>query len=262
MLRTAAILLGLFSLLFTAPGFAYSSQQTWLEPDFVARAFIDVALRNEYSSGQKPLVKWQEPIRVWVKHDVADRELHDELTNAHLRHLSSITGLTIKRVSSRKEANIVWIYSNDAKWEKEIEREMGKSSLKHVRDAICKAGYRIGNNSAIVSASIVIPVDRARMHGKLIACVVEEITQTLGLPNDSDSAFPSIFNDNTPEDLLSPLDVVLLKLLYEPELKVGMTERQVTPIVKRLLKRYQQDGTLDKAVSVAKSGELFQLIGY
>ena len=81
MLRTAAILLGLFSLLFTAPGFAYSSQQTWLEPDFVARAFIDVALRNEYSSGQKPLVKWQQPIRVWIKHDVADRELHDELTN-------------------------------------------------------------------------------------------------------------------------------------------------------------------------------------
>lgn len=262
MLRTATVILGLFSVFFTTSGFAYSSQQTWLEPDFVARAFIDVALRNEYSSGQKPLVKWQKPLRVWVKHDVGDQDLHDQLTNAHLRHLSAITGLSIKRVSSRKEANIVWIYTNDAKWEKDIEREMGKSSLKHVRDAICKAGYRIGSSSAIDSASIVIPVDRARMHGKLIACVVEEITQTLGLPNDSDSAFPSIFNDNTPEDLLSPLDVVLLKLLYEPELKVGMTEREVTPIIKRLLKRYQQDGTLNKAVSVAKSGELFQLIGY
>ncbi|MFM2589577.1 DUF2927 domain-containing protein [Vibrio sp. TBV020] len=262
MLRIATTLFGLFSLSFSSFGYTYSSQLTWLDPNFVAQAFVEVALRNEYSSGQKPLVKWQEPVKVWIKHDVTDEELHDQLTNAHLRHLSSITGHPIKRVSSRKQANIVWIYTTDAKWEKHIEREMGKASLKNTRDAICKAGYRVASNSAITSASIVIPIDRARVHGKLVACIVEEITQTLGLPNDSDSAYPSIFNDNTPEDLLSPLDVVLLKLLYEPELKVGMTEKQVKPIIKRLLKQYQNNGTLDKAVSVAKGGELFQLVGY
>ena len=105
-------------------------------------------------------------------------------------------------------------------------------------------------------------MDQARARGKLVACIVEEITQVLGLPNDSDKAYPSIFNDHTPEDLLSPLDVVLLKLLYEQELKVGMTEREAKPIVRKILKRYSETGVLQQASKAAQQALLYQLIGY
>ncbi|HAS26883.1 MAG TPA: hypothetical protein DCR64_15765, partial [Vibrio sp.] len=98
--------------------------------------------------------------------------------------------------------------------------------------------------------------------GKLVACIVEEITQVLGLPNDSDKAYPSIFNDHTPEDLLSPLDVVLLKLLYEPELKAGMTKSEVKPIVRKILKQYSETGVLQQASKAAQQAPLYQLIGY
>ncbi|MCZ8488265.1 DUF2927 domain-containing protein [Vibrio lentus] len=66
-----------------------------------------------------------------------------------------------------------------------------------------------------------IPVDQARARGKLVACIVEEITQVLGLPNETQTK-PTLLSSMTtmPEDLLTSLDVVLLKLLYEPELKV------------------------------------------
>jgi hypothetical protein len=87
--------------------------------------------------------------------------------------------------------------------------------------------------------------------------VVEEVTQVMGLPNDSEKAYPSIFNDKTPDDLLSPLDVILLKLLYEPELKTGMSEQQVRPIVKTILKRYKKDGVLAQAVRMSHSSELY-----
>jgi len=241
---------------------AYVSQQTWLDTQFIEKAFISVALRNEYSAGSKPLVKWVKPVKVWVNHKVPDQALHNELTNAHLRHLAQITGHPIKRVNSREQANIVWVYTQESIWREDIEKELGKSALKNVFGAICKAGYQIGQDGALSHAAIVIPVDQAREHGKLLACIVEEITQVLGLPNDSENAFPSIFNDETPEDLLSPLDVVLLKLLYAPELKPGMSEKQVAPIVRKLLAKYKKDGTLNHAVSTAKQGELFQLIGY
>ncbi|RTZ15619.1 DUF2927 domain-containing protein [Vibrio aquaticus] len=262
MLRIATALLTTLLASFPLIAQTYPDQRTWLDPNFVTTAFIDVALRNEYSSGEKPLVKWNKPLAVWVKHKVPDQALHDELTDAHLNHLSQITGLPIKRVSSRSQANVIWIYTRESKWEEDIEKEMGADSLKHVRGAICKAGYRVGSDNYIDSAAIIIPVDRAREHGKLLACIVEEITQTLGLPNDAESAFPSIFNDNTPEDLLSPLDVVLLQLLYQPELTAGMTEQQARPIVMQLVRQYQKDGTLNRAVAIAKDGELFQLIGY
>ncbi|NOH79572.1 DUF2927 domain-containing protein [Vibrio sp. RE86] len=262
MLRIASTILAFSVLTFSFGGFAYTTQQTWLDPQFVSTAFINVALRNEYSEGKKPLMKWRQPIKIWVQHRVDDKELHDSLTNAHLNHLSQITGHPIERVSTREQANIIWVYTRESLWREDIEREMGTSSLKNIKGAICKAGFRKNRDSSIHSAAIIIPVDQAREQGKLLACIVEEITQVLGLPNDSDSAYPSIFNDNTPEDLLSPLDVVLLKLLYEPELKVGMTESQVKPIVKKLLVQYKKNGTLNGAVSVAKSGELFILVGY
>ncbi|MEF1291462.1 DUF2927 domain-containing protein [Vibrio sp. M260118] len=260
MLRTAFL-----GLVLSLAGFytqAYETQQTWLDTNFVEKAFINVALRNEYSAGSKPLTKWQQPVKIWVEHKVADQDLHDELTNAHLRHLQQITGHPIQRVHSRSEANIVWIFTREAVWRDDIEQELGKHALNNVYGAICKAGYRIARDGSLAHAAIVIPVDQAREHGKLLACIVEEVTQVLGLPNDSESAFPSIFNDETPEDLLSPLDVVLLKLLYEPELKAGMNELQVKPILRQLLSRYKKDGTLKRAVSTARQGELFQLIGY
>ncbi|MDN3609709.1 DUF2927 domain-containing protein [Vibrio ostreicida] len=243
--------------------FAYTTVKTWLDPDFVRQAFLDVALKNEYSHGNKPLVKWTQPIKIWVEHKVADQSLHDELTNAHIRDLSAITNHSIERVTSRNQANIVWIYTRESDWMADIQREIGKSAVQNAQGALCKAGYRINATThAIDSAAIIIPVDQAREHGKLLACIVEEITQVMGLPNDTETAYPSIFNDETPEDLLSPLDVVLLQMLYEPSLKPGMGKAQVKEATEAILKRYQRQGVLKQAVAVSKSTELFQLTGY
>lgn len=240
---------------------AFAVRQTWLEPEFVKRAFLEVALKNEYSGGDKPLVKWHQPVKIWVEHRVGDIELHEQLTHAHIEHLRQITSHPIERVSKREQANVIWIYTKESLWRQDIKREIGPHALKHIRGAICKAGYRVSaQDSQIIKASVIIPVDQSRAHGKLLACVVEEITQVLGLPNDSELAYPSIFNDQTPDDLLSPLDVILLKLLYEPEMRSGMNKAQVTEQLDKLLVRYQQQGMLAEAVSLARSAPLHQLL--
>jgi hypothetical protein len=260
MLRKALLALTLFTSHF---GLAYEIRQTWLDPKFVERAFIDVALKREYSPGDWALIKWQQPVKIWVDHRVSDIDMHDELTNAHIEHLSRVTGHQIQRVKSRDRANVIWLYTQESEWRDDVKREIGASALKNMHGAICKAGYRLNaKNNSIASAAIIIPVDQAREHGKLLACIVEEIAQVMGLPNDAETAFPSIFNDETPEDLLSPLDIILLKILYEPSLKPGMKEADVRPRLQAIIKRYQQQGILNRAVSDAKSGELYQLIGY
>jgi hypothetical protein len=241
---------------------SYANTYTWLDTHFIERAFLDVALKNEYSVGDKPLVKWSAPLSIWVDHQVGDKALHDELTDAHISHLAKITGHPIQRVSDRKQANVIWVFTQTSEWLNVIERELGKSALKNSHGAVCKAGYRTTASGVITSGSVIIPVDQARSPGKLIACIVEEITQIMGLPNDAESAYPSIFNDKTPEDLLSPLDVVLLKLLYEPSLKQGMDNEQVRSQIRVLLRGYEKNGTLSNAVSIARSGELYKLLGY
>jgi len=236
---------------------AYAAQPNWLSPSFIERAFIHVALRNEYSTGEKPLVKWRKPVRVWVEHKVGDRDLHNQLVNEHLEHLRHVTGHPIARVDFRSEANVIWVFTRQATWHQDIRNELGEHAVKHMHGAVCQAGYKTDTTThEIVSAAVVIPVDQARSHGKLVACIVEEITQSLGLPNDSEYAYPSIFNDRTPEDLLSPLDVILLKLLYSPELTSGMSERQAKPVIRALIKSYQQQGLLEQAVGIANSAPL------
>ncbi|ARP38625.1 DUF2927 domain-containing protein [Vibrio syngnathi] len=259
MLPTASML----SLLLALLSFnAASTPLTWLDRTFVETAFYHVALQHEYSQGNKPLSKWKQPIKIWVDHRVGDEELHQELTELHIQHLSEVTKHPITIVKKESEANVKWIYTKQSQWVSEAKSILKLRSTQHLDNAICTAGYRTNSTGEIVYAGVIIPVDQARSRGKLVACIVEEITQVLGLPNDSDKAYPSIFNDHTPEDLLSPLDVVLLQLLYEPELKAGMTKSEVKPVVRKILKRYSKTGVLQQASKAAQQAPLYQLIGY
>ena len=67
-----------------------------------------------------------------------------------------------------------------------------------------------------------------------LSCLHEEIAQGLGLANDSPQARPSIFNDNEEFALLTPQDELMLRILYDPRLKPGMTADQARPIVEAL----------------------------
>ena len=70
-----------------------------------------------------------------------------------------------------------------------------------------------------------------------LSCIHEEIAQGLGLPNDSPMARPSIFNDDEEFALLTRMDELMLRILYNPALRPGMTEAEARPIVAELAQR-------------------------
>ena len=67
------------------------------------------------------------------------------------------------------------------------------------------------------------------------SCIHEELAQGLGLGNDSAVARPSIFNDDEEFALLTSHDEELLRLLYHPSLKPGMSLGQARPVIQRIL---------------------------
>ncbi len=67
-----------------------------------------------------------------------------------------------------------------------------------------------------------------------LACYHEELAQGLGLANDSPLARPSVFNDDQEFALLTALDLLLLRLHYDPRLAPGMAEAEARPIVGRI----------------------------
>lgn len=66
------------------------------------------------------------------------------------------------------------------------------------------------------------------------ACIHEELSQAMGLPNDSPSARPSIFNDDDEFALLTRQDEMMLRILYDPRLRAGMSLPEAHPIITQI----------------------------
>jgi hypothetical protein len=86
-----------------------------------------------------------------------------------------------------------------------------------------------GGSSAYVQAVAVIRAEHPDL--MRLSCIHEELAQGLGLANDSPRARPSVFNDDEEFALLTRMDEILLKILYDRRLRPGMTESEARPIV-------------------------------
>lgn len=201
-------------------------------------------------------------MRVFIEHQVGDRALHTQLVQMQLTHLAEITGHDMQLVDTLADANLHLVFTRQSLWASEVTRLMGVNSVQNIHGSVCMGKFALNSKSEIERAWVIIPVDQAQMHGKLVACVVEEITQVLGLPNDSEKVFPSIFNDKTPQDLLTGLDLILLKLLYNSSIRAGMTAAEIESPVQHLLKQWQGDGTIANADKIVRQGQLYPLLGY
>ncbi|MCS6178648.1 DUF2927 domain-containing protein [Shewanella baltica] len=270
--RSLCMSLGLCLSLLALPLYAAQTQPVliptltpaadWKNLTYITQAFSEIALKNEYDVAKHKVRKWRIPVRVFVEHQVGDMALHTQLVQMHLAHLAEITGHDIQLVDTLLDANLHLVFTRQSQWESEVTRLMGPSSAKNVHGSVCMAKFALNAKSEIERAWVIIPVDQAQMHGKLVACVVEEITQVLGLPNDSEKVFPSIFNDKTPQDLLTGLDFILLKLLYSPNIRAGMTAAEVKAPLQILLEQWQRDDTLINADKTVRQGQLYPLLGY
>ena len=67
------------------------------------------------------------------------------------------------------------------------------------------------------------------------ACLLEEMTQTLGLHNDSDLIKPSIFNNRSQPTRLNRTDKILLRALYDPRLAAGTLKKHALGIARKVI---------------------------
>lgn len=238
------------------------AEDAWQSPEYLQQAFIEIALHNEDQAGEQPVRKWVKPVNVWLEHHTERAEQHTLLAKYHLQHLSKITGHPIRFANSRAEANFIVVFSHLQLWRNDIALVSGNLLIKPPDNAACMYGLDLDEKKAIKKAWVVIPVDFAQEHRQLLSCIVEETTQAMGLTNDSDNVFPSIFNDHTPESLLTGLDALLLKLLYHPAVKPGMRAAEVRPLLNKLLRQWQLDGTIREAERNVRQSELYEMMGF
>lgn len=222
----------------------------WQQADYLTRSFHKIALGVEHGKAAAKVRKWQQPIVFASKIEVGsseDRALYRDLLSAHLKHLSLITGLEIRPAQKGEQANLTVYFTQAKRMSALLTAHAGGKSVQYERGAVCMASFSTQASGQIQRAVVYIPVDRALMHGKLLSCIVEETTQILGLPNDSEQVYPSIFNDKTPNALLTGLDDLLLRILYSPDVQPGMTPAQLKTVLPGVIQSLSQQGLLHSA---------------
>lgn len=237
--------------------------EDWKHHGYIQQSFERIALSSEYAEHPPQLRKWRQPIIYQFQHDVADSDLHEQLSNTHLQQLSSITGHPIQMATAAEQANLQIIFTDEAHLAGYLRTDLQLNQnmvRKLSRNSVCVANFSVDNRGEIIQAQVVIPVDRARAHGKLLACIVEELTQIMGLPNDDVAVFPSVFNDRSHDNFLSGLDYILLKLLYQPDLTPGMNVSQSRSAIKKIMRGAAFQRWLQQADIEVRASGLYPLL--
>lgn len=210
----------------------------------IVRNFGVIAFGNEFRVIKDPrIIKWTTPIRVHLRQDVALEPAQLDFLVKHLKHLAAITGISIDYVDSERETNFLIIFTREkffsrlaAKYTDIRDKSRRAAMGRELARNNCLAFYSTNRKDFTISrATILIPVDRAMGRGILGLCMIEETTQAMGLPNDSDDVNPSIFNDSSQLKRLTWQDVLLLRLLYHPRMKPGMKPAEALAIARQIL---------------------------
>lgn len=221
----------------------------------IAKNFDIIAFGNEYTRKRYDTVrKWRAPLRLGIKgHSPV---WFDDMVVQFLDELIAITGhpmglvythtaATQRRLPADfdpKSVNVFLLFMPISEMPKHLPDAQFQDkaqiiALLNSGKATCFAKlFKKGDE--IRSAVILFPSHYDER--TLRACVVEELTQILGLPNDSDLVQQSIFVDKGQYNELTPQDRLLLRVLYDPEIKVGMPREQAVRTASTILQRLRQ----------------------
>ncbi len=237
-----------------------ASAAEWQQHQYITDSFVKIALRNEYQKDSQYHVvrKWAKPIKVYVDSEVGDAKLHKQLVKIQLKHLQSITRHSLSLVDDKDDANMFVVFTQFSKMKTSLARyklweQVGEKIL---ADAACIANVTASRKGKVFKTVIHIPEDSTRAKGLFVNCVVEEITQAMGLLNDSEQVFPSVFNDKSKDRYLTGLDYVLLRFLYHPYVQIGMREADIRALAPRILGQFQRQGIIDYAAKDVLEGSM------
>lgn len=173
--------------------------------------FNRVALKSETGGRDRHgrIIKWNGPIRVKLS-GVTSGPIRDEVISM-LHWLSALTGVQM--------VERAWLDSSNANLE--IVFFQGPTNRVPNNENVCSAKVH-HRGFVIVKATVRIMSNHQAIRRH---CIVEELTQILGLLNDTDHLYPSIFNDWDRGQGLHAWDELMVRTLYDRRIRPGMRRR-------------------------------------
>ncbi len=241
--------------------------------DDLVRDFINVALHDEYADVSGRFVhtettallrRWDKPVRVAVMTGGSARPEDAARDRANVaaftRRLGHLTGLDMA-LGQGSDVNFLVLFMNSA--ERTAFADQVKALYPDFAPAVMSALHDTPLDTFCVTYAFSDPQDPSVYSAVIVliraehppftrlSCVNEEMAQAMGLPNDSPLSRPSLFNDDLEFALLTEHDAVLLRMLYDPRLRPGMTAEQVRPLLPAIAEDARRAQQRDERLTVA-----------
>lgn len=225
-----------------------------IDPDTMARNFVQIALRDEYSRDggalvaeavPAPLRRWDRPVRMQLEFgrstDVAAQRAFRAEVAEYAARLSSVARHPVG-VTAEGGNFVIMVMTEDERRAmtprlSQLVPGIPVGDLAILADlppaiACTVFAYSEGGSPVYARAVAVIRAELPRLLRS--SCIHEELAQGMGLANDDPAARPSIFNDDEEFALLTRHDELLLQILYDRRLRPGMSEAEALPIVRQI----------------------------
>ena len=212
------------------------SQNLNASPEQILADFKKIAFNAEYNTAADILRRWHQPIRYFETGDASNEA--QVLLQEHLALISDLTNLPISS-TDEQTANLIIIWAEKKNYN-EIGKQWFSGSLKArlvLRRSNCFFNVVARKTGHIRRGIVILPPNFPLP--RLKHCIVEELTQVMGLMNDNNTVMPSVFNDRSHLRALSWKDEFFLRLLYNPRTPIGLkildAEPILLPIIKEML---------------------------
>lgn len=184
--------------------------------------FKEIVFAGEFQDLEPMVRKWNQPVRVRLFGDYHDADL-----NTLFQVLGELKRLT--------DGRLRWeVVDEDHNLAVHFIPENTFSRYAPVHESDVQGYFMIsyGDRGEIRTASVLVSTNPKLTRAERDHLIREEITQALGLINDSprypDSIFQVAWTDTRS---YAPIDEALIRLLYHPAVKSGMSERELVRIL-------------------------------
>jgi len=202
--------------------------------------FKEIALQSEYTDNPEKVVKWKEPIFLYI---IKEKEFKPQVS-AIKRTINEINklatdGFKIEITDNLTNSNTI-LYLCEKERVEELDQEFYEilngfdfDVSGFVQGEILTTTYEINKAKIFINTETVIGVQES--------AILEEITQSLGLAFDSKKYTNSIFYEDKyklEEEIkqYSQMDKEIIRLLYHPKMKPGLDSTELNKVLRKILK--------------------------
>ena len=210
----------------------------------LTRFFESVVFGAEYdevTNESTVIKKWVSPIRASISalegdlvskpgggkelklRNARPKDAHVNSIRKHLGTLVKLTGITTEdaKKTGQKPNYFIKFVPRLAMHLPSLIKEASPGMLRKLATpGVCYFLTMANKKGEITRATII--VNNQMTDRQIDSCLLEEMTQTLGLPNDSDIVKPSVFNNRSVLNRLTRNDLIVVATLYDERMKPGL----------------------------------------